>query len=158
MTDYDKMLDIHNNPKEALKQLQQAQAENKRMVADLEEQTRLTEQAEAEVERLKAALERAYDGGGHLWTEGEALLERAEQAEARAKRREEALRQLRHHTLYSSVGRQILETALAEGDSDGELRPEVEARLRESLKTPREDLLTSDEMRQKLEDTDADPD
>lgn len=35
---------------------------------------------------------------------------------------------------------------------EGELKPEVERRLRESLKTPREELLTSDEMREQLDD------
>ena len=36
MADYDKLLEIHNNPKEALKHLQQAQAENKRLKAFVE--------------------------------------------------------------------------------------------------------------------------
>ncbi len=51
----------------------------------LQRATDRLEQAQAENARLKVALERSYDGGGRLWTEGEALLERAEQAEARVK-------------------------------------------------------------------------
>jgi hypothetical protein len=37
-------------------------------------------------------------------------------------------------------------------DDDGELRSEVVERLRASLDTPREKLLTADQMRQKLDD------
>lgn len=38
---------------EALEQLQQAEAESRRLVADLEEQTRITEQAQARVTELE---------------------------------------------------------------------------------------------------------
>jgi hypothetical protein len=41
-------------------ELEQARAENKRMVADLEEQARLTEQAQAENERQRAATATAH--------------------------------------------------------------------------------------------------
>jgi hypothetical protein len=37
-------------------------------------------------------------------------------------------------------------------DDDGELKPGVVERLRASLDTPREELLTADQMRQKLDD------
>ena len=104
------------------RELQQAQAENKRMVADLEEQTHLTEQAQARVKWLEALLEKVL-----------------------------------HHTLVGHSLLTKIEAALAEGDTDGELTPEAERRLQESLKPPREELLTSEQMRQKLEDADAQP-
>ncbi|KKN13751.1 hypothetical protein LCGC14_1003010 [marine sediment metagenome] len=110
--------------------LEQAQAENKRLVADLEEQTLLTEQVQARGKLLKEIIE-----GFLLY-----------------------LNDSPDQTIIPDGRISDAAAVLAEGDEDGELKPEAERRLKESLKTPREKLLTSDEMRQKLEDADDDPD
>ena len=78
-----------------------------------------------------------------------------QRAKAQSTSKEEALIRSVFSEPYMAVVK--AQAVLAEGDADGELKPEVEARLRESLSTPREGLLTADEMRQKLaEEGDAD--
>ncbi len=168
---------------EALEQLQQAQAKIEQLTREREAAREQAERwivdlehAQAKIEQLSGELEIIRK----LKDQAEMYLvdnrRRAEQAQAREKRLYNVVTAVRtglagsHRELGAGCGEtactlcwllgEAEETlaAIAGGAADGELKPEVERRLQESLETPREKLLTSDEMRQKMEDADADPD
>jgi chromosome segregation ATPase len=78
------------------------------------------EQAQAEIERLKAGVEASQDGGARLWHKAAELRDDLEQAQARVKRLEEALRRYGRHggaCLDETACDCGLEAALAEGGS-----------------------------------------